>query len=194
MIYLFLTSVNLLLPLLLAVLFSYLTCTFSGFPYKSEAARFRMHQVTDRKGWREGEHSTKRRRKEGSGAEGVVFCVFNTALDMLTLISFVVAWCAAWRFTGPGLMPVMPVITVIPVRDARWRNNARQRLRGSRHHSFLHGCGVYSAAASFFFGLLRANFAMVAVGSRIFPPHSKHNAELAHIVLHVRLASPPSRA
>lgn len=50
-IYLFLTSVNLLLPLLLAVLFSYLTCTFSGFPYKSEAARFRMHQV---KGGKEG--------------------------------------------------------------------------------------------------------------------------------------------
>eukprot|EP00903_Cladosiphon_okamuranus_P010105 g9570.t1 len=44
-IYLFLTSVNLLLPLLLAVLFSYLTCTFSGFPYKSEAARLRMRRV-----------------------------------------------------------------------------------------------------------------------------------------------------
>eukprot|EP00752_Nemacystus_decipiens_P013063 g11553.t1 len=44
-IYLFLTSVNLLLPLLLAVLFSYLTCTFSGFPYKSEGARLRMRRV-----------------------------------------------------------------------------------------------------------------------------------------------------
>ncbi|CAN0318025.1 unnamed protein product, partial [Hapterophycus canaliculatus] len=44
-IYLFITSVNLLLPLLLAVLFSYLTCTFSGFPYKSEAARLRMQRV-----------------------------------------------------------------------------------------------------------------------------------------------------
>lgn len=49
-IYLFLTSVNLLLPLLLAVLFSYLTCTFSGFPYKSEAARLRMRRVSQRKG------------------------------------------------------------------------------------------------------------------------------------------------
>ncbi|CAM9683959.1 unnamed protein product [Ectocarpus sp. 12 AP-2014] len=43
--YLFITSVNLLLPLLLAVLFSYLTCTFSGFPYKSEAAMLRMDRV-----------------------------------------------------------------------------------------------------------------------------------------------------
>ncbi|CAM9299921.1 unnamed protein product [Scytosiphon promiscuus] len=45
LIYIFITSVNLLLPLLLAVLFSYLTCTFSGFPYKSEAARLRMQRV-----------------------------------------------------------------------------------------------------------------------------------------------------
>ncbi|CAN0015026.1 unnamed protein product [Ectocarpus sp. 13 AM-2016] len=44
--YLFITSVNLLLPLLLAVLFSYLTCTFSGFPYKSEAAMLRMDRVS----------------------------------------------------------------------------------------------------------------------------------------------------
>lgn len=49
-IYLFLTSVNLLLPLLLAVLFSYLTCTFSGFPYKSEAARLRMRRVREGEG------------------------------------------------------------------------------------------------------------------------------------------------
>lgn len=59
-IYLFLTSVNLLLPLLLAVLFSYLTCTFSGFPYKSEAARLRMRKVRGRKGGRE----------RGGGREG----------------------------------------------------------------------------------------------------------------------------
>ncbi|CAN0507612.1 unnamed protein product, partial [Ectocarpus sp. 8 AP-2014] len=44
--YLFITSVNLLLPLLLAVLFSYLACTFSGFPYKSEAAMLRMDRVS----------------------------------------------------------------------------------------------------------------------------------------------------
>ncbi|CAM9193138.1 unnamed protein product [Ascophyllum nodosum] len=44
-IYLFLTTVNLLLPLLLAVLMSYFTCTFSGFPYKSEGARIRMRRV-----------------------------------------------------------------------------------------------------------------------------------------------------
>lgn len=44
-IYLFLTSVNLTLPLLLVVLISYLTFTFSGFPYKSESAILRMRRV-----------------------------------------------------------------------------------------------------------------------------------------------------
>lgn len=45
MIYLFLTSVNLLLPLLLLLLLSYLTFTFSGFPYKSAEAMLRMRRV-----------------------------------------------------------------------------------------------------------------------------------------------------
>ncbi|CAM9693033.1 unnamed protein product [Choristocarpus tenellus] len=44
-IYLTLTTVNFLLPILLVLLFLYLTCNFSGFPFKSVASKKRLHKV-----------------------------------------------------------------------------------------------------------------------------------------------------
>ncbi|CAN0201834.1 unnamed protein product, partial [Discosporangium mesarthrocarpum] len=44
-IYLAITTVNFLLPLLMVLLFLYLTCTFSGFPFKSAAVMLRLRKV-----------------------------------------------------------------------------------------------------------------------------------------------------